>query len=277
MPHGERRSTKGEAGTLSYLAWPGPDPITPILYLHPVNTAAAVWTWVADELGEDRSAFAVDYRAHGRSAAGGPYHPADYAADALAVLDAEAVARAHVVCGSIGGAVAVELAVAAPDRVASIAAFGATLRVGWAEPLLDETEEDLRALGVREWFVRHGGEILGPATRPDAADRLVELASTGRDGDRDLDTVVEVLRTTFGRADSRPAAARLGASRPPARVFVGTHDPTCPPAMAQELAGALGAEVHTVTDIGHLPMLEDPAGSAALIRAFHTGLAGDAR
>lgn len=277
MPHGERRSTRGGAGTLSYLAWPGPDSTTPILYLHPVNTAAAVWTWVADELGEDRGAFAVDYRAHGRSAAGGPYHPADYAADALAVLDAEAVARAHVVCGSIGGAVAVELAVAAPDRVASIAAFGATLRVGWAEPLLDETEEDLRALGVREWFVRHGGEILGPATRPDAADRLVELASTGREGDRDLDTVVEVLRTTFGRADSRPAAARLGTPRPPARVFVGTHDPTCPPAMAEELAGALDAEVRTITDIGHLPMLEDPAGSADLLRAFHDEVSGRAR
>lgn len=277
MPHAERRSTEGEAGTLSYLAWPGSGSATPILYLHPVNTAAAVWTSVADELGEDRRALAVDYRAHGRSAAGGPYHPADYAADALAVLDAESVDRAHVVCGSIGGAVAVELAAAAPDRVASIAAFGATLRLGWAESALDEAERDLRALGVREWFVRHGGGILGPGALPDAADRLVELASAGRDGDRDLDTVVEVTRCTFGVADSRPAAARLGAAPPAARVFVGTHDPTCPPAMAKELAGALRAEVHTITDIGHLPMLEDPAGSAALIRAFHAGLAGDAR
>ncbi|MFR9807375.1 alpha/beta fold hydrolase [Pseudonocardia sp. RS010] len=279
MPHAERHATQGKAGELSYLAWPGPGDATPILYLHPVNTAAAVWSAVAEELGDARAAFAVDYRAHGRSEAAGPYFPADYATDALAVLDACDVERAHLACGSIGGAVAAEFAVAAPERVASIVAFGATLRVGWDEAALDDTERDLRALGVREWFVRHGAGILGPASRPEAAAELVELASAGRNGDRELDTVVEVLRTTFGLADSRSAGATLGAraTRVPARVFVGTHDPTCPPAMAHELASALGGDVHIMVGIGHLPMLEDPGATAAGIRGFHADLDGGTR
>ncbi|MFC4943130.1 alpha/beta fold hydrolase [Pseudonocardia sp. GCM10023141] len=271
MPNAERRSTPGATGELSYLAWPSPSAMTPILYLHPVNTAAAVWEAVATELGADRRAVAVDYRAHGRSAAGGPYYPADYAADALAVLDASGIERAHLVCGSIGGAVAVELTAAAPGRVASIAAFGATLALGWPAETLDEVERDLRALGVRQWFVRHGAEILGPAARAEAEAELVAVAVAGRRGDRDLDTVVDVLRTTFGLADSRPAAAAI-ADPPPTRVFVGSHDPTCPPAMAHELAAALHGDVEVIPDIGHLPMLEDPLGTAAAVRAFHTAL-----
>jgi len=279
MTHAERRRTPGKAGELSYLTWAGPSERTPILYLHPVNTAAAIWSAVAEELGAERAAYAVDYRAHGGSEAGGPYHPADYALDALAVLDAADVARAHVVCGSIGGAVATELALLAPERVASIAAFGATLAVSRDAAALAEMESSLRALGVREWFVQHGGGIFGPAARPDAGERLTELAVAGRGGDRDLDTVVELTLTTFGFADARPAAAALTArgDRPPTRVFVGTHDPTCPPAMAAELAAALGGDLRILDDIGHLPMLEDPTGTAAGIREFHDALSADPR
>jgi pimeloyl-ACP methyl ester carboxylesterase len=277
MRHPERHTTPGAVGELSYLAWPGPRDVPPILYLHPVNTAAAVWSRVADQLGDHRPALAVDYRAHGRSEAGGTYHPADFAADALAVLDAREVARAHIVCGSIGGAVATEILAAAPDRVASIAAFGATLTVGANKTVLEEFEHDLRVLGVRGWFVRHGGEILGPSSRAAAARELVELAAEGRHGDRDLDIVVEILRTTFGYADSRPAAETLRGRQvlPPARVFVGTHDPTCPLTMAQELATALSGEVRTMLDLGHLPMLEDPHATATAIREFHAEFSED--
>ncbi|HEX3826351.1 MAG TPA: alpha/beta hydrolase [Sporichthyaceae bacterium] len=279
MPHAERLATQGKAGELSYLSWPGPSAATPILYLHPVNTAAAIWSAVAEELDETRRALAVDYRAHGASQAGGPYYPVDYAMDALAVLDAAEVTRAHVVCGSIGGAVATELALAAPARVASIAAFGAALGVFWDPAALAEMERGLRELGVRDWFVKHGGGILGPAARTDAGERLTELATAGRDGDRDLEIVVELTLTTFGYADSRPAAAELidRGDRPPTRVFVGTHDPTCPPSMAADLAAALGGDLRIIEDIGHLPMLEDPLGTAAGIREFHDSLPEDLR
>ncbi|MHA6793595.1 alpha/beta fold hydrolase [Pseudonocardia bannensis] len=268
MSPATRGSVGGPVGPVSYLSWPGPDSATPILFLHPVNTAAAVWSGVARELAGRWPAVAVDYRAHGESAAGGPYLPADYAADALAVLDALGIRRAHVVCGSIGGAVAVELA-AAGDRVASITALGASLRLAWPEATLTAVEDDLRRKGVREWFTEHGADVLGPASRPQAAAELAELASRGRD----VDVVVDVLRGTFGLADSRPAAEAVSASPPPAQVVLGAHDPTCPMEMARELAGFLRCEIRVLPDIGHLPMLEDPKGAAAVVSEFLAGLA----
>lgn len=259
-----RAAVQGKAGSLSYLSWTGPADGTPILFLHPVNTAAAAWEAVAAELAGQRPMVAVDYRGHGDSEPHGPYFPANYAADAASVLDALRIESAHVVCGSIGGAVAVELAAMSRGRVASITAFGATLRIGWPAEDLVATEADLRALGVRGWFAAHGAGILGPASRAEAAGRLVELAARGRR----LDNVVEILRTTFGFADSRPAAALVEWNPPPARVFVGTHDPTCPPDMARELARYLHGELRTIPEIGHLPMLEDPPGTAAAVQEF---------
>lgn len=262
----ERRYAPGPAGEVSYLVWRGGDDATAVLFLHPVNTAAAVWEPVVDQLGSSRTLIAVDYRGHGRSEATGPFLPGDYAADALAALDAAGVEAAHVVAGSIGGAVAVELAHAAPGRVASITAFGATLRLGWPPADVDAAVHGLRELGVREWFARHGAEILGPGSRPEAAAELVELASLGRDGVRGLETVVEVFTTTFARADARPAARVVSASPPPALVVVGRADPTCPPEMAHELAASLRAPVRVLERIGHLPMLEAPGATAAAIR-----------
>ncbi|SHK97458.1 pyruvate dehydrogenase E2 component (dihydrolipoamide acetyltransferase) [Pseudonocardia thermophila] len=273
MSPDENTPTAWRAGPIAYLHWAGAPHRVPILFLHPVNTAAAVWRHVVTCLAGERAAIAVDYRGHGRSASGGPYLPRDYAEDALRVLDDARVARAHVVCGSIGGAVAVELAALAPDRVLSICAFGAGLRIGWSEEQLQAVETELRRVGVRAWFTRHGAGILGPDARPGAARELAELASRGVDGPRDPDVVVEVIRATFGQADSRPAAQRLR-QPPPARVFVGLHDPTCPLEAGRELAKYLGGEVDMMPGLGHLPMLEDPRATAAAIREFLAGLDG---
>lgn len=261
---------EGRSGPIAHLAWPGASGRTPVLFLHPVNTAAALWGDVARHLDGERTAVAVDYRGHGRSVAAGPYLPSDYAADALTVLDAAGLRRVHVVCGSIGGAVAVELTARAPDRVASITAFGAALHIGWPSAQLDEVEQDLRHRGVEAWFRAHATDILGPAAEPGAGDALAELASRGGDGVRDIEVVVAATRATFGAADSRPTAQMLPRPLPPTRVFVGSHDPTCPIESAQELADLLDGDVHTIPGIGHLPMLEDPRGTAEKIRAFLT-------
>jgi pimeloyl-ACP methyl ester carboxylesterase len=267
-----RKFTTGPVGELSYLEWRGDPARTPILFLHPVNTAATVWNLVAEQFGSDRTLIAPDYRAHGESEASGPYFPADYAADARAVLAAAGISRAHLVVGSIGGAVAAELAAAVPDAVASISTFGATLRLLWADPDLDAAVESLRELGVRAWFDRHGADILGPDARPEAGDELTAVASAGRFGDRTTDVVVDVLITTFGRADSRPAASIVAFAPPPAQVLVGTDDPTCPLSAAEELASYLGATVQVIDGIGHLPMLEDPVGTAASVKTFLANL-----
>lgn len=259
-PQARRFVVEGPVGRVSALRWDGPEGAAPVLLLHPVNTAAAVWADVAPSLA--RPAAAVDYRGHGSSDAGPPYLPADFAADALAVLDDLGWERVHLVGGSIGGAVAVEVAARIPDRVLSIGCFGATLRIGMSESDVASLLTGLRELGVDEMFRRHGPQVVGPRARPGSGEQLVELA-----GGRDLEVVTEIVWTTFSVADSRSVAATLPPR--PALVAVGTHDPTCPPVMAEELAGFLGTDVASLDGIGHLPMLEAPLEVTELLTALH--------
>ena len=193
----------------------------------------------------------------------GPFGAAHYAADGLAVLDHIGIARAHLAAGSIGGAVAIEMLAAAPSRILSVAAFGATMRIGLGVDDLEAMAKSLREMGVRRWFDEHGHRILGPNAQLNAAAELTRIA-VGHG--REVSLVTDVIWETFGEANSRPTVGRLADRRPPAIVAVGTHDPTCPLVMAEELAAALHAPAPLILDgIGHLPMLEDPQQVSHLI------------
>lgn len=64
----------------------------------------------------------IDLRGHGASdAPGGDYTMAALAADVAAVMDAAGIVRAPVAGVSLGGMIAMELALAAPGRVAALA------------------------------------------------------------------------------------------------------------------------------------------------------------
>jgi pimeloyl-ACP methyl ester carboxylesterase len=255
---GARIEIAGPAGTVSALVWDGPEGTTPVLFLHPVNTGAVVWTAVAEELG--RPAAAVDYRGHGHSAPGPRYLPADYAADALAVADHLGWDRMHLVGGSIGGAVAVEIAARAQDRVASIACFGSTLHLGMPEPDVQALLDTVRPIGLAAWFAQNGPGLIGPGSGPGAVECLVAV----NEG-RDLAVVEGATLGSFHAADSRPAAAALRRPLMPVLVAVGSADPTCPPAMAAVLAEHLDTTAVELPGIGHLPMLEAPGQVVALL------------
>lgn len=254
----DRFVVAGPAGIVSALRWPAPGSVglPPVLLLHPVNTGAEIWREVAPLLG--REVVAVDYRGHGESDPGPRYLPADFARDALAVLDELGWPRVHLVGGSIGGAVAVELTALVPERVASIALFGATLHLGLPPEVVEEALVPVRELGVDEAFREHGELVVGPRALPGSGARFAEVG-----GGRDIAVVEAIVRTTFGQADSRGVAATLAPR--PTLVAVGTDDPTCPPEMAAELAGALRTEVTLLEGLGHLPMVERPEEVAALI------------
>ena len=125
MPH--RTHTVGKAAVRLYVRDDGPEHGPPILLLSGLGMSEAAWDAVADRLVDGgHRVLRHDTRGHGRSDApnSGP-RLADLTADALAVLDALDVPRAHVAGHSLGGMVAVQLALERPERVASVALLGA--------------------------------------------------------------------------------------------------------------------------------------------------------
>src|SRR6266498_1920452 len=90
----------------------------PLLLVQGLGYPSDMWyRWLPD-LTQRYRVLRFDNRGVGRTGVPpGPYTIEQMADDALAVLDAAGVERAHVVGASLGGMVAQELALAAPDRV----------------------------------------------------------------------------------------------------------------------------------------------------------------
>jgi pimeloyl-ACP methyl ester carboxylesterase len=115
----EPRRVRGPSGEL--LAWEhaGGGPVT--LLLHGIAHAGRQWDFFARAVAGRLRLIAPDARGHGDSvkpAAG--YAPADFVADAAAILDALGLERVALVGHSMGGAHALAFTLAHPDRVSRL-------------------------------------------------------------------------------------------------------------------------------------------------------------
>ena len=106
------------------IAWSsdGDEAAPPVLLVMGLAYPAAMWFRLVPALAEHYRVLRLDNRGAGLTGdvAGAPYTVQTMAADALAVLDAAGVGTAQVVGISMGGLIAQELALTAPERVMSL-------------------------------------------------------------------------------------------------------------------------------------------------------------
>ena len=146
---------------------------------------------------------------------------------------------------SMGGAIALWLALHQPERVRALvlAGTGAKLRV---HPDILQAAKEGRPVGSAAVL---GGQTSSSARPPTAAPEVVY-------GDW-------VACDTFNVMD------RLGEIHVPTLVLVGANDMMTPPKYAGFLAqGIKGASLVTIEGAGHSPMLDKPAEVAAVIQRF---------
>nr|QRD81034.1 lipolytic protein [uncultured bacterium] len=90
----------------------------PLLILHGLLGSSDNWHTLASKaFAPHFRVFTLDLRGHGRSPHARPIDYPTMAADVLAFMDAHEIDRAHVLGHSMGGKVAMELALTAPERV----------------------------------------------------------------------------------------------------------------------------------------------------------------
>jgi len=258
--------------------YPGPAERTPVLCLHGLTRNSrdfeAVAPWIA---AQGRRVLAADVRGRGRSAyAPDPaaYQPAVYAADVLAMLDALAVPRVVLVGTSMGGLIAMLLAVAAPDRLAAVA-------LNDVGPVLDPTglARIANRAGmlpeVRDWAdaAAYARAVNGLAF-PDCAE--ADWAAYARrlfreEGGRpvlDYDPrIMEPFRETAAQPapDLWPYFDKLAEDGRPLLLVRGALSDL----LSAETAAAMRARAPQmayaeVPRVGHAPMLTEPAAQSAL-------------
>jgi 3-oxoadipate enol-lactonase len=198
-----------------------------------------------------------------------PFTVADLAADTVGLLDALGIEKAHVVGISMGGMIAQEIALAHPERIATLT-LGATYCGGPEGTLMDP--EDLQMLGAamasgdREQVLRAMWVInLSPTFREDDSryDAFREMATA-------LPAPREVILQQMRACGAHDTSARLAQISIPTRVIHGTADRLLKVANGLQIASLLSVEPQLLEGIGHMFWWEQPERSAALVRSHVT-------
>lgn len=196
-----------------------------------------------------------DHRDTGRStsfpAGAPPYTTRDLADDALALLDALGVVRAHLVGLAFGGALAQRIAVEHPARVRTLTLMatgpGAEDAPGEAgQEIVDETDWKDRKAAV-DRIVADTLDLAGPLTFDEGHLRRIAERSFDRSTDMAASAVNHWL------AERSPSVAdRLGEITAPTLILHGTEDQVFPMAEAEKLMREIPeATLIPLTGVGH--------------------------
>ncbi|MGI5207607.1 alpha/beta fold hydrolase [Spirillospora sp. CA-108201] len=241
----------------------------PLLLLHGSGASGGTWNPMIPALAARRRVVRVDLPGCGQSPPGPSYAVPDQARRVAALLDGLGIGRACVAGHSSGGYVATALAEQRPDLVGSLALISTGPSLGdlLRQPLL------IRALlspplGPLLWARRSdavirrgiGATAAGPVDIPDDLVSGVR-AITYR-------SMREVLRENAAYVAERSVPERLAALGLPLLVVFGDADPRWDPASAHRYEAVPGARVEMLPGAGHLPVLEAPDATSALLLDF---------
>jgi 3-oxoadipate enol-lactonase len=190
----------------------------------------------------------------------GPYSMADYAADALALLDHLDIDTCRVVGTSFGGMVAQELAVTAPERVERLALL-CTSSGGVGSPsyplheLKDLSTDERVALSMtlmdsrfdQEWLATHD------------LDRMLAEGLSSRGANPEGS---EAARGELEQMEARKGHdvwGRLPRITCPTLVASGRYDGIAPPSNGEAIASQIAGSDFRVYEGGHAFFAQDPA------------------
>lgn len=227
-----------------------------VVFAHGRGGNAASWWQQVPRFARDYRVIVFDHRGFGRShCEAGAFARSRFPGDLVAVLDAEGIARAAVVCQSMGGWTGLGVAVQHPDRVSCLVLSNtpAGIDLPEVEAALAHTRERFEAQGVGRAAVAEGF----PVRAPEKAYLYAHI------GGLNVNLPANLLAGAEGIAPERLAALDL-----PVLFITSDHDDLFPPELIRGLAARVpGAEIVQLPEAGHSPYFETP-------EAFNDAVAG---
>jgi pimeloyl-ACP methyl ester carboxylesterase len=263
--------------------------------VHGLAGAHTNWLGLARRLSSTYRVLALDLPGHGLTRAGLRDARVDAHRRLLHRFLVEVTDGPVLLVGnSMGGLLALREAAAAPDRVSALVLVAAAVPTGRARlhPVVAAGFAGYAVPGIGELVVstrlrRFSPEQLvaqslwmccGDASRvpPEVVAEHVALVRA-RAGHRRVDAAFLASARSLLRALARGGAFRADAAavRAPVLMIQGDRDRLVPVAAARATAARFPAwTYHELAGVGHVPMMEVPDETEALIRAWLDGLAG---
>ena len=236
---------------------------TPLVLLHPVGTSGALWTDIAPLLAGRYRVLALDLPGHGKSPA--PDRPlgiAGMAARVRETLVAYDAVPAHVVGLSIGGMVAQELCIQAPETVRSLVLCGTSCEVSdAASAALEQRARTVEAQGVAAILDETIDRWFSAAFQAAAPQIVARIRAMLLANDREMHA--ETWRAIKGFR----SAGRVAVQRPTLAVY-GELEAKAAPATGPALARVFDAGLVVLPGAAHISPLEDVTAFAHLVDDF---------
>jgi pimeloyl-ACP methyl ester carboxylesterase len=262
----EKFAVQRGATTLAAERWPGDG--QPVVLLHSGVTDRRSWYAVAEALQPERSIVAYDMRGYGETS--GVTYGFSHLDDLTAVLDQVASGPVWLVGSSMGGEIAIDAALAMPERVAGLVLLAPAVS-GAPEPSVFDAPTDRL---VRMWeAAQTSGEVdeinrvemwlwLDGPSAPEG-----RVAGPARELALEMNAIALKNEIPEEAGKSGIAAwSRLEEIAVPVTVACGDLDLPFIVARSKELADWLPrSRFHVFEGMAHLPYLEQPAVVAELI------------
>lgn len=235
----------------------------PVVLIMGLGYPSDMWFRIAPVLAERYRVLRLDNRGAGRTGdvPGAPYSVELLAGDVLAVLDAAEEESAHVVAVSLGGLIAQEVALSAPDRVRSLV-------LGCTHPGLGHAVFDQAAV---ELLGRRGDMSAQEAAAESVAFNYAPTTPRERI-EEDWAVRMPLASTTVGyRAQLEGTAAwsgldRLSSLQMPTLILHGEEDRLVPVANGRRIAESVpGAELVILPGANHLFFTDQPQRTASIL------------
>ncbi|MFY9746903.1 MAG: 3-oxoadipate enol-lactonase [Acidobacteriaceae bacterium] len=233
-----------------------------LVLIHSLGTDLSMWDGVAANLARDHRVLRFDLRGHGASSVpSGPWRLADFGHDLLALLDTLDLASGDLAGTSLGGMIAMWIAIHAPTRAGRLILANTAARVGtregWQARIADVRTASMAevAKGAAErWFTSAFRE-----SHPEEVTRLTHLlASSSEEG-------YIASCAALGDAD---LIANLSDIHAPALIVAGACDLVTTPADGRRLQQGIAGARYVELPGAHLCAAELPDPFSSAVREF---------
>jgi pimeloyl-ACP methyl ester carboxylesterase len=252
----------------------------PVLLIHGLGGTRASMFDTASALSQRYRVYAVDLPGFGSSSkpAIGGYNAPWFAEILVGLMDELQLQKAHVVGNSMGGRIAIEMGLTAPERISALGLLCpavAWMRRGF-HPIVRLLRPEFGRLphaftrgmvSSQFWGVFHDPDCLDPAVGEVIIDEFRRIYASAGARYAFLASARNIyLEEPLGERGFYP---RLSGLEPPALFVWGSHDPLIPPAFGRHVEKWLPtARQVTLPNCGHLPQVECPDETNELLLSF---------
>src|SRR3954463_1867347 len=279
-----------QAGKAKISALTAGDGIETVILIHGLGSGKTSFFETVSALTPEYTVHAIDLPGFGSSSKPlrAPYDAAWFSRAVCRFMDAMEIERAHLVGNSLGGRVALEVGLRAPDRVQSLSLLCPSM--AWRRrrhfvPIVKLLRPELAAIPhsfggplVRQqfWSMFSRPERIHPSAADVAVEEFLRTyRSVNARGAFSPSPRHIYLEEPNG---SRGFYTRLRELEPPAMFVWGDEDPLVPLAFSRYVADALPDARQVIIDqCGHVPQVEHPADANALVHDFIVRAQGSAR